>query len=307
MQYTFHYHSNGSFLLTGEYLVSQGSQAIVLPLKKGQSLVVKPIQEDLLVWESIYDEETLFTAVFSTDQIDIIESTDGEEALFVRTVLRTAMDHLASLASLPGYSIQAVHNYPFHLDPGTRPALIAGVAAWFNINPFRLCRAIMQDSGYSIAGARSSQPILYEVVDASPDYKQIALNLSFTDNIYFVYTGGDKGLSGEREKIERAGNIPQLISKIREINKNIIQSGSLEDFEQALLEYEQLLSGVLDEKSYQERLFGGFSGVIKPLTSKSSEFLLVTWKGTMDELREYFAGYNLLTLFHWDELIKNER
>jgi len=28
MQYTFQYHSNGSCLLTGEYLVSKGSQAI---------------------------------------------------------------------------------------------------------------------------------------------------------------------------------------------------------------------------------------------------------------------------------------
>jgi len=307
MQYTFQYHSNGSFLLTGEYLVSEGSQAIVLPLKKGQTLVIKPIKEDLLIWEDIYNEETLFTAVFSTDQIDIIESTDGEKASFVGDVLKTAMDHLASLSSLPGYYIKAIHNYPIHLDPGTRPALIACVAEWFNINPFRLSRAIMKDAGYGIAGARSSKPILYQLVDTSPDYKHIALNPSYTGNIYFVYAGDHEGLSGEREQIEHTGNLPHVIPKIREINKNIIQSGSLEDFEHALLEYEQFLSGLLNEKSVQERLFDDFPGVIKPLVTHNSKFLLVTWKGSMSELREFFAGYNLQTLFQWDELIKNEK
>ena len=303
MQYTFHYHSNGSFLLTGEYLVSQGSQAIVLPLKKGQTLVIKPIKEDLLIWEDIYNEETLFKAVFSTGPIDIMESSDGEEALFVRTVIRTAMDHLASLTSLPGYAIQSVHNYPARMDPGSRPALIASVAEWFNINPFRLNREITQDAGYGIAGARSSRPILYQMVDNSAEYEQIALASSCTENMYFVYAGDLEDLSGRREKIEHAGNLSQIIPKIREINKNIIQSGSLQEFENALLDYEHLLSGVMEEKTIQQRLFDDFPGVIKPMVSNNSIFLLVTWQGTREELTKYFARHNWSTLFHWSELI----
>jgi len=34
MQYTFQYHANGNLLLTGEFLVAQGAQAIVVLLKK---------------------------------------------------------------------------------------------------------------------------------------------------------------------------------------------------------------------------------------------------------------------------------
>jgi len=307
MQYTFHFHSNGSLLLTGEYLVSKGSQAIVLPLKKGQTLVVKPIKEDLLIWESIYNQETSFKAVFSTGPIDTIESTDGEEAFFVRHVLKKAMEHLASLSSLPGHSIQAMHNYSACLDPGSRAALIASIAVWFNINPFRLNREVMKDTGCGIAGARSAKPILYKVVDATPDYKQIDMDPPFTENLYFVYTGAKTDFSDQREKIERFGDLSKIFSKISEINKQIIQSDSLEEFEQALLEHEQLLTGVLNERRIQEREFSDFSGVIKPLTMRNSEFLLVTWKGGRDELREYFARYDLPTIFLWDELIKNEK
>lgn len=302
MEYTFHYHSNGSFLLTGEYLVEKGSQAIVLPSNKGQTLIVKPIEEEILIWESIYEEETLFTAVFSTDRIDIIESTDGEVALFVRNVIRKAMDHLASLSSLPGYHIKAKYNYSTHLDPGTRSALIAGVAEWFNINPFRLNREIMRDAGYGIAGARSSKPVLYQLVGSSPDYDPIVMKPPLNENIYLVYYGGREDLSTQREKLEDSGNLPQIFSKIREINGYIIKSVSLDDFEQALLEYEQLFCGLLNEKRFQDRNFSDFPGYIKPVTNRDSQFLLVTWKGSREELQQYFAQ----TLFSWNELIKNE-
>jgi hypothetical protein len=259
------------------------------------------------VWESIYDDETLFTAVFSNGPIDILESTDGEEALFVRNVIRTAMDHLASLTSLPGYAIQSVYNYPARMDPGSRPALIASVAEWFNINPFRLNRVVMQDAGYGIAGARSSRPILYQMVDARPEYEQITLASSCTENIYFVYAGDREDLSAIREKIEQARNLSQIIPKIREINKHIVQSDSLEEFEQAMVGYEQLLSGVLEEKTFQQRLFGDFPGVIKPMVSNNSIFLLVTWQGTREELTKYFAGHHLSTLFHWNDLIVSDK
>jgi hypothetical protein len=302
MEYTFHYHSNGSFLLTGEYLVEKGSQAIVLPSNKGQTLIVKPIEQEILIWESIYEEETLFTAVFSTDRIDIIESTDGEEALFVRNVIRKAMDHLASLSSLPGHHIKAKYNYSTHLDPGTRSALIAGVAEWFNINPFRLNREIMRDAGYGIAAARSSKPVLYQLVGSSPDYDPIFMKPPLNENIYLVYYGGREDLSTQREKLEESGNLPQILSKIREINGYIIKSVSLDDFEQALLEYEQLFCRLLNEKRFQDTNFSDFPGYIKPVTNRDSQFLLVTWKGSREELRQYFAQ----TLFSWNELIKNE-
>jgi len=306
MQYTFHYHSNGSFLLTGEYLVSEGSQAIVLPLKLGQTLVIKPIDKNLLVWEDVYNEETLFKAVFSTDQFDIIESTDGEEAFFVGVVLKKAMAQLASLSSLPGHYIKAMHNYSPHMDPGTRSALIASIAEWFNINPFRLNQAVAKDAGYGIACARSSKPILYRKVDQYHDYNPIPIDLPFKNNIYFVYTEDETDFSEKREKVKHSGNLPTIFSEVREINEHIIKSRSLEEFEQALLDYEQLFSRVMNEKSFQERKFSDFSGVIKPLITTNSQFLLVTWKGTREELREYFVPYNLQTLYQWDELIKNE-
>jgi hypothetical protein len=46
---------------------------------------------------------------------------------------------------------------------------------------------------------------------------------------------------------------------------------------------------------------------IKPLTVRNIEIFLVTWKGGRDELREYFARYDLPTIFLWNELIKNEK
>ena len=303
MQYTFQYHSNGSCLLTGEYLVSKGSQAIVLPLKKGQTLVVKPIRQDLLIWESVYDEQTLFKAVFTTDRIDVIESTDGEKSLFVQRVLKKALEFVPSISSLPGYSIQAIHNYSSHQDPGTQAGLIASIAEWFNINPYRLNREIMTDGSYGIVCAKSSKPILYQAVEKYPDYEPIDMDWPFSENLYFVFTGYPTDHTYKRKKIEHIGDLPKKISRIREINSRIIQSRSLEAFEKALLEYEQIFSEELNERRLQERKFEDFPGVIKPLKTENSPFLLVTWKGSKQELEEYFARHNLQTLYLWDELV----
>ena len=61
------FHSNGKFLLSGEYLVLQGAKALALPLKLGQSLEVKTIdiQEGMIHWDAYTTKGFWFAAIFS--------------------------------------------------------------------------------------------------------------------------------------------------------------------------------------------------------------------------------------------------
>ena len=49
------FYANGKLLLTGEYLVLDGAQALALPTKHGQGLIIEERKEKGLKWES-YDE-----------------------------------------------------------------------------------------------------------------------------------------------------------------------------------------------------------------------------------------------------------
>jgi len=100
-------------------------------------------------------------------------------------------------------------------------------------------------------------------------------------------------------------NLNKTLSEIRKSNKQIIQSRLLEEFENALLDYEQIFSKELNGESFQEREFSDFSGLIKPVIMGDENFLLVTWRGSKEELIEYFARYGLYNLYHLEEWILN--
>ena len=47
------FYSNGKLLLTAEYLVLDGAQALALPTQLGQKLIVTDGKEDILHWKSL--------------------------------------------------------------------------------------------------------------------------------------------------------------------------------------------------------------------------------------------------------------
>ena len=102
------YHSNGKLLLTGEYLVLQGAEALALPLKKGQTLRVKPIGEtDRLIWQSVYNGSIFFEAIFSIENLRILQTNNEELARFLQKLLKKAWGFLPSLIrKTTGYFIE---------------------------------------------------------------------------------------------------------------------------------------------------------------------------------------------------------
>ena len=305
MHNSYHYHSNGNLLLTGEYLISDGAEAIALPLRKGHTLAVKPIHGKKIIWESVYNQKTETKVIFRSDDFQIIQTDNENSANFIQQVLRKAMDHLPSLNQLPGYHIKAFHDYPAFLEFGCESAMIANIADWFNINPFRFSRDISPGLESQIACAKNHKPILFKATNKFPDYQEINLNFPFAEHLHFIYTGNKDDSSDRTKQLHNYPYFHEILIKISEINNQIIQSSSLEAFEKALLNHDKLLSEVLNEKRLQEKAFRNFPGIVKPLNDWSGKFVLASWKGKNNELREYFGSYNIQTIFSWEELIKN--
>src|SRR6056297_76946 len=184
------YHSNGKLLLTGEYLVLKGAEALALPLKKGQTLQVEPLYDhNRLVWRSTYNGHIFFQAVFSIDRFSILQTNNQELARFLQKLLQKALNYIPSFIRKTGYFIEASLGFPLEWGLGSSSTLISNLAEWLDINPFLLNRDITNGSGYDIACARSNRPIIYQSFDNTPQYREIDFYLPFQDQIYFVYTG----------------------------------------------------------------------------------------------------------------------
>ena len=303
------YHSNGKLLLTGEYLVLKGAEALALPLKKGQTLRVEPLHDhNRLVWRSTYKGHVFFQAVFSIDPFTILQTNNQELARFLQKLLQKAFSHIPSFIRKTGYFIETFLGFPLEWGLGSSSTLISNLAEWLDVNPFLLNRDITNGSGYDIACARSNSPILYQSFDNTPQYREIDFNLPFQDRIYFVYTGKKQRSKQEVERfLAKHGSYEYLLNRIHQINQRIITSTRLKEFEQALNDHEAILSGVLDAPTMQEKYFKDFPGTIKSLGAWGGDFILVTWTGTRSQLKDYFKAHNMEVIFSWDELIKNKQ
>jgi mevalonate kinase len=302
------YHSNGKLLLTGEYLVLQGAEALALPLQKGQTLKVKPIAEkDRLIWRSIYNGRIFFEAEFSFDTLHILKTNNQELAQFLQNILKKALGYIPAFIRKTGYFIETFLNFPLEWGLGSSSTLISNLSQWLDVNPFTLNQEITHGSGYDIACARSNRPIVYKTFNSVPEYREIDFSLPFKDHIYFIYTGRKQRSYAEVKRfLDKPDQYSHLFEIIHDMNNRIIHSSSLKDFEKTLLEHEKLISGVLEEKPVQEKYFRDFPGIIKSLGAWGGDFILATWEGNRNELRQYFAPYGMDIIFSWDELIKNK-
>ncbi len=61
------YYGHGKLLLTGEYAVLDGADALAIPTKLGQSMTIKKTRGSDLIWESLQpDGEPWFNAQILT-------------------------------------------------------------------------------------------------------------------------------------------------------------------------------------------------------------------------------------------------
>ncbi|MBS3806135.1 MAG: hypothetical protein KGY60_01410 [Bacteroidales bacterium] len=303
------YHSNGKLLLTGEYLVLKGAEALALPLKKGQTLRVKPLEDqNRLIWRSIYEGQIFFQAVFSIDDFRILQTNNQERAGFLQKLLQRALSYIPSFIRKTGYFIETFLSFPLEWGLGSSSTLISNLAQWLDINPFELNQDITRGSGYDIACARSNGPILYQYSNIAPQYREIDLSLPFQDYIYFVYTGKKQRSAKEVQRfLTQPESHEHLFSQVDEINEQIINSSQLTDFEQALRDHEAILSRVLDAPTIQQKYFKDFPGTIKSLGAWGGDFILVTWTETRSQLKDYFNAHDMDVIFSWNELIKDKK
>ncbi len=300
------YVSNGKLLLTGEYLVLQGAQAIALPVRLGQTLQISPADDNKIHWETVYQDELIFTGTFTKEYFKTVETNNPAISAFISNLLVNAF-LLKKQENKGGWNIKTILDFPLSWGLGSSSTLINNISKWLDINPFKLNRIITRGSGYDIACAESRNPIIYERKNDQPFFSEFKWNPPFKNHIYFVYTGRKQHSAAEVNAFMKNNIQNKNISEeIEAINNRITRTEKLSEFEKALSEHEEKLSGILQKKKARDQHFQEFPGVVKSLGAWGGDFLLLTWKETENELKRYLERHNMSIFFTWDQLIKTE-
>ena len=300
-----HFYSNGKLLLTGEYLVLLGGEAIGLPLKMGQKMTVSQRKKPGIHWLTKVQDKLVFEGFFDCDTGRMLEYSDKEKGEFIENLLTNAL--LENSCSSKGYIIENQLDFPFEWGFGSSSTLINNLAQWLNVDSFRLNKKITKGSGYDIACAKENNPILYQLKEDKPHYHKIDFDPPFKNQLYFVFTGKKQSsMDAVKAFMKKAKPDQMVFEKLSDINHQIMRANDLQTFNEAIREHEMLISEQLDHAPILKEQYPYFQGEMKSLGAWGGDFILITWNGSEKELRNELNKYQLTTLFKWNEIILND-
>ncbi len=327
------YHSNGKFLLTGEYLVLKGALSLALPLRLGQSMTVETFRETLqetsLRWFAEKPDGLWFAATLNPETLDIIDSNDPSKAERLAQILY-------AVRKLNPSAIENNLRFETHLDfdpnwgLGSSSSLIANLAQWANVDPYKLLKLTFGGSGYDIACATADQPLYYQLTtpetafhtaqrpsnkapsmadeaadDPSPLVKPIDFRPPFAERLFFIYLGHKQSSSKETKAFLEKYNSTDLqkdIEAISNISRSVPKCESLDEFGLLMQCHERIIARCIGQEPVQKR-FPDFEGTLKSLGAWGGDFILAATEWDKNKVKTFFKGKGLKVILGYNDLV----
>ena len=299
------FYSNGKLLLTGEYLVIDGANALAIPTKKGQSLIVKETEGgSQLIWKSwTYDNQCWLDVHFSLPDLSIEKSSNQNKSKWLQKLLISVRVLDSSfLNTTNSIEVKTTLDFPRDWGLGSSSTLINNVAQWAQVDPFMLHFKVSNGSGYDIACAKEDSPIAYSTQHQIQTINPIQLEKSFFDQVFFVYLNQKQNSFDavtSYNDIKTEIELQDCIESLNQITNKFIQADTLLQWEAAMNEHEYLISAILEQETIKEKLFPMYPNSIKSLGAWGGDFIMVT--GALNDMNYFIhKGYN--TIIQWKDM-----
>jgi mevalonate kinase len=299
------FYSNGKLLITGEYLVLDGAKAFALPTKFGQNLIVESGLNKEFQWKSYDSDHSIWfedTILFS--EITTAAKTEEESvrATLIRILREAYLLNSAFITKSNGFKVTTQLSFPKNWGLGTSSTLINNIAQWLEIDAYSLLNNSFGGSGYDIACAQNSNPIIYQLDHEKPIVEKVVFNPTFKSNIYFVYLNKKQSSKTAIAAYHRnkKNNLTATIAKIDLITQEVLVASSVQSFATAIEKHEFEMSSILETATVKETIFLDFSGTIKSLGAWGGDFVMVI---ATENPIDYFMSKGYATIIPYDEMI----
>lgn len=299
------FYSHGKLLLSGEYAVLDGALALALPTRKGQHMRIRPKQGNRHSWIALSPAGEIWLQTSFTSEIldpERLLPNEKPEIKRLMELLRAARRLNPNfLDDGQGYEINTQLEFPRNWGLGSSSTLVNNVAQWAETDAFELLRHSFGGSGYDIACAQSPGPILYRVSREGPEFRELSFHPPFLHRLYFVHLNRKQD-SREAVRAYRRGprDRDSFIPRITELTRLIAGATAIEEFEEAVLAHESLVSNMLGMPTVKQLYFPDFPGTLKSLGAWGGDFILAVGGR---EVPEYFHGKGYPTVLSYPDLI----
>lgn len=301
-----HFYSNGKLLITSEYMVLKGAEALSLPLKYGQHLILNSTDNPTyFFWKTVVKDQLWFDVIYD-QHLQIVTTSDQTKAEFLQRILHKALQIANRLpVTLTGYQAVSLIDFDINWGWGSSSTLLSNLAYWFDIDPFELHFAVSNGSGYDIASARMDTPIRYKLNNQTPEYQSVLFNPPFKDQLYFIYSGKKQNSSSSVEKFADHKADTHHIETFSTLTNALVQCVAFEEFTSLLNEHNRLLKEILKTNPYDTTLFNDFEGTLKPLGAWGGDFYLAASQLPQSDVKAYFYSKGCKPVFTYQEIIKS--
>ena len=291
-----HFFAHGKLLLTGEYAVLDGALAIALPTQYGQEMHITFSEKEGIFFRSLTQEGTPWYEgqLFVGDTNPITQTLER--------ILSQAQRMQANFLTDQSVRVETKLDFPREWGLGSSSTLISMIAQWAEVDPYELLWNSFGGSGYDIACARASSPILYQLTEGKAKVYPIYYNPPFAASLFFVYLNKKQN---SREGIALYQGLKKnkkpLVSQLSQLTEEIYRTHSLDTFSKLLSEHEAILSSYLRLPTVKDSLFKDFSGTIKSLGAWGGDFVLAI--GEESYIKEYFISKGMQTILPFAQMI----
>ncbi|MFN0174084.1 MAG: GYDIA family GHMP kinase [Saprospiraceae bacterium] len=301
--------AQGKLLLTGEYFVLDGALALAVPVRFGQTLWVEAGDSiGKLSWQSQNpDGSVWFEAEFMWPDFQILNSSDQNTAQTLAEILRACQGQNPSFfIENQSFRVFTQNDFPREWGLGTSSTLIAALARWAGVDPYKVLFETLGGSGYDIACAYAEGPIVYRLDGQTPRISVAHLQgvPHLTDQLYFVFLGNKQnsreGIARYRERVSKN---PEIIEKISRLTQRFLEAKTLAELDSVLLEHEIIVSETIGLPRAKDLYFRDFWGEVKSLGAWGGDFVLVTSERPEAETRGYFIEKRFRVILRWEEMV----
>lgn len=301
------FRGNGKFLITGEYLVLLGAEALAMPLRLGQSMTVEklPTNNGIIHWDAFTPKGLWFSTMLNKHDFTVRASDDLDAAKKLSEIFQV-------IKSLNSFILNEKCDYSFttRLDfdrqwgLGSSSTLVSNLAQWADVNPYDVLKETFGGSGYDVACATCSQPIIYKLENDVPKVRKVDFSPTFAENLYFVYL--DKKQISSREvnvfkEKTKTYNFENEISEVSEMTYKILTVNTLKEFQDVIGAHEGIISKCIG-KTPLKTFFNDFDGAVKSLGAWGGDFFLAASEMPFERVSEYFQTKGLKTVFKFNDL-----
>jgi mevalonate kinase len=299
--------SHSKLMLSGEYAVLNGALSLAVPLRFKQKLTVHEIKGIPSVnWESMINNCLWFYATLLLPDFQIPDTNIPVLSETLRKILVAAKALNPSFLDTKN-EYQAISEMDFDPDwgIGSSSSLISNIAYWAGCDPFQLNFQVFNGSGYDIACSRAMSPIIYELRDNKPNFREANFHPSFHHQLWFVYLNRKQSSKESISTLDHSVIKAEDLRAITDLTLDLEKATDLFTFQSLIDQHETIIAKIILLEPVKKRLFHDFDGSVKSLGAWGGDFILAASSEPEEYVRDYFKNKNLETIFRYNEIVLN--